>query len=152
MSEQVQSDFYSKATTHLMRLFDKDSQGKTRYDVINSKLYTIDFTKLSHISIETPFLIGPEESELLSCIDGVSRYAIGIESAQNEYEKYKPYYGFEKNYTSVKSLIDDLMLDLFRSDYGCFDYKVFLLNHFDFDGKNDVDISLTAQKRPRIGR
>ncbi|MEC8677551.1 MAG: hypothetical protein VXX85_01700 [Candidatus Margulisiibacteriota bacterium] len=150
-SEQIQSDFYSKATTHLMRLFDKDSQGKTRYDVINSKLYTIDFTKLSHISIETPFLIGSEESDLLSCIDGVSRYAIGIESAQNEYGKYKPKYGYGKNYTSVKSTLDDLMSDLFRSDYDCFDYKVFLLNRFDFDAQKDVGrIAQNASKRFKI--
>ena len=150
--EQVQSDFYSKATKHLVRLFDKDRGGKTRYDVINSKLYTIDFTKLSCISVDTPFLIRPKESELSFCIDGFSRYAIGLDDAQNECENYKPYYGYRKNYVSVKSLIDDLMSDLFRSEYGLFDYKVFLLNHFDFDGKNDVDLSLSAKKRPKIER
>jgi hypothetical protein len=150
--EQVQSDFYSKASTYLMGLFDKNREGKTRYDVINSKLYAIDFTKLSRISPETPFLIQSKESGPSFCIDGISRYAIGIESTRNECEKYKPYYGLEKNYTSVKSLIDDLMLDLFRSDYDCFDYKVFLLNHFDFNGENDVNISLRAQKRFKIER
>ena len=150
--EQVQSDFYSKASTYLMGLFDKNREGETRYDVINSKLYTIDFTKLSCISVETPFLIRPKESEQSFCIGGFSRYAIGLDDAQNECENYKSYYGYRKKYVSVKSLIDDLMSDLFRSEYGLFDYKVFLLNHFDFDGKNDVDISLTAQKRPKIER
>ena len=44
------------------------------------------------------------------------------------------------------------MSDLFRSDYDCFDYKVFLLNRFDFDGKKNVDINLRAQKRFKIER